>query len=105
MFIAGFALLALLASTQQAYAFNSILQDFEAMYPASDSANNASCQLCHGESTSNWNEYGWGLRSNGQDFAALEGTSSTNINNGTTNLDEINASTQPGWTTGANNNL
>jgi PKD repeat protein len=101
----GVAALALLTSAQQAQAFNGILQDFEAEYPASNSANNASCQLCHGSSTSTWNEYGWGLRQNGQNFAALEGLPSININGGTTMLDEINASTQPGWTTGNNNNL
>ena len=66
---------------------------------------NASCQTCHGSSTSTWNEYGWGLRSNGRNFAALENNPSINVNGGTTMLDEINASTQPGWTTGANNNL
>ena len=101
----GLATLVMLALAQPAYAFNGILQDFEATYPASNSGNNAGCQLCHGQSTSTWNEYGWGLRQNGQNFAALEGLPSININGGTTMLDEINASTQPGWTTGANNNL
>ncbi|MGD8587508.1 MAG: PKD domain-containing protein [Chromatiales bacterium] len=88
-----------------AQAFNGFLSDFNAAYPASNSGANASCQLCHGSSTSTWNEYGWGLRQNGVDFAALEGLSSVNINGGTTMLDEIDASTQPGWTTGNNNNL
>ncbi len=103
--LASLASLGLLMSTPPAFGFNSILNTFNSTYPGSSSGANASCQLCHGSSTSTWNEYGWGLRSNGQDFAALEGLPSVNINGGTTMLDEINASTQPGWTTGANNNL
>ena len=35
----------------------------------------------------------------------MEGLPSINTNGGTTMLDEINASTQPGWTTGTNNDL
>ena len=102
--LAAMALVALTAPPQ-AHAFNGILTTFNSTYPGSSSGANAGCQLCHGSSTSTWNEYGWGLRQNGQNFAALEGLPSINTNGGTTMLDEINASTQPGWTTGANNNL
>ena len=101
----GLATLALLTSAQQAQAFHPILNAFNSPYPASSSGTNASCQLCHGSSTSTWNEYGWGLRQNGENFGALEDLTSINVNGGNTMLDEINASTQPGWTTGANNNL
>ena len=98
------AALAVVAAPE-AHAFGGILSAFNSTYPGSSSGANASCQLCHGSSTSTWNEYGNGLLNNGQNFAALEGLPSVNINGGTTMLDEINASTQPGWTTGANNNL
>jgi PKD repeat protein len=103
--LASLASLGLLMSAPPAFGFNSILSNFNSTYPGSSSGANAGCQLCHGNSTSTWNEYGWGLRQNGQSFAALESLPSVNINGGTTMLDEINAGTQPGWTTGANNNL
>ncbi|MGD2112486.1 MAG: PKD domain-containing protein, partial [Gammaproteobacteria bacterium] len=103
--LTGIGLLAGITFQTPVYAFNSILNTFNSTYPASSSGANASCQLCHGSSTSTWNEYGWGLRQNGRNFGALENQPSVNINGGTTMLDEINASTQPGWTTGANNNL
>lgn len=88
-----------------AHAFHSILNNFNDTYPASDSGANANCQLCHGASTNTFNEYGWRLVLTDENFAALENLPSMNINGGTTILDEINASTQPGWTTGLNNNL
>ena len=97
--ILGITCLALLGVTQQVYAFGGILSTFNSTYPGSSTGANAGCQTCHGSSTSTWNEYGWGLRQNGQNFSALEGLPSININGGTTMLDEINASTQPGWTT------
>jgi len=92
-------------SASQAHAFPTIRDNFNSTYPGSASADNASCQLCHGASTSNWNEYGWQLREANQDFAAVEALPSMNLGGGTTMLDEINASAQPGWTTGGNNNL
>ena len=101
--VAGLA--AIMAWQSPVFAFGSILSAFNSAYPGSSTGANASCQTCHGSATSTWNEYGWGLRSNGQNFAALENIPSINVNGGTTMLDEINASTQPGWTTGANNNL
>ena len=104
--ITALAVLAALVVPPLAHAFGGIGDDFQAQYPGSNSYANASCRLCHGPSSnSTWNEYGWGLRGNGQNFAALEGDPSININGDTTMLDEINSSTQPGWTTDANNNL
>ncbi len=91
--------------TGSAQAFNGILSDFNLRYPGSSSGASASCQLCHGQSTSTWNEYGWDLRQNNADFGVLENLPSINNNGGTTYLDEINADAQPGWTTGTNNNL
>jgi hypothetical protein len=94
--------------TSQAHAFNGVLNDFNDTYPASSTGANANCAVCH-RATNNtgggFNEYGQQLKAAGQNFAAIEGSTSVNINGGTTMLDEINASTQPGWTTGANNNI
>jgi hypothetical protein len=59
---------------------------------------------CGGRHGGGLNEYGFQFQQNGQSFAAIEGLPSANINGGSTILDEINASAQPGWTTGANNN-
>jgi len=98
-------IMALSMYTGTANAFNSILSDFNSTYSLSESGSNANCQLCHGQSTSTWNEYGWNLRQNGINFGAIEGLPSINNNGGTTFLDEINANTQPGWTTGNVNNL
>ena len=98
-------ILALFFYTGSLHAFNGILSDFNSRYPGSSSGANASCQLCHGQSTSTWNEYGWNLRQNNLNFSAIEGLPSINNSGGTTFLDEINASTQPGWTTGGNNNI
>jgi len=100
--------LVLLPSAPPVHGFPDILNDFMSRYPASNSVANAGCQVCHGSCIRNcntWNEYGWNLRLAGWNFAALENLPSVNVNGGTTYLDEINASTQPGWTTGAHNNL
>jgi hypothetical protein len=51
-------ILALFFYTGSVHAFNGILGDFNSRYPGSSSGANASCQLCHGQSTSTWNEYG-----------------------------------------------
>jgi len=98
-------ILALFLYTGSAHARSSILNNFNSAYPSSASGDNAGCQLCHGQSTSTWNEYGWDLRQNGSNFGVLENLPSINANDGTTYLDEIDAGAQPGWTTGANNNL
>jgi len=89
-----------------AYADSGVLRDFRSTYPESSSDDNAGCALCHGSSTntSTFNEYGWALLQNGENFTLLEGGLSVNINGTTTILDEISAGTQPGWTSGANNN-
>ena len=95
------------AAAPQAYAFNSILNNFNSTYPASATGANADCAVCHlstGGTGGGLNEYGFQLQAANRNFAAIEGLPSANINGGTTMLDEINASTQPGWTTGANNN-
>ena len=97
------AALALFPIASQVQAKTQYLGSFNTSYPGSESGTNASCQLCHGSNTSTLNQYGrlWNL--SGQSFGAIEGEDSVNINGGTSMLDEINASTQPGWTTGINN--
>ncbi len=84
-------------------------------YPGSLSAANAACQLCHEQTNGHepWNGYGWDLRelilSGGmgidQALAAVEGNDSDLDPTGSTNLEEILADAQPGWTDGANNTL
>src|SRR5207302_1092622 len=80
-------------------------------YPSSASGTNASCALCHDTKSGpnvGWNAYGNLIRANiglgdVAAFRAAESAPSVNVGGGTTNLAEINASTQPGWTTGNNN--
>ena len=109
------ATLLLLFVVPSVQAFSNLLSDFSSQYPSSQS-DNAGCLLCHGGSATltsgsdRLNEYGHRYRLNGHDFGAIEGDSSVNINSGstmpvTTMRDEINAGTQPGWTSGANNAL
>lgn len=90
----------------QTYAASSYVGTWEGIYPASASANNASCQLCHAASTQNLNPYGQAI------CASTAGSISNRIQSveamnsdiygdtGADNLTEINASTQPGWTPG-----
>lgn len=80
------------------------LTAFAAAYPGSSSDNNASCELCHGSTTGNLNEYGYQFFRYGS-FSIVEAFPSVNAGGGTSNLDEINASTQPGWTVGRVNTL
>jgi hypothetical protein len=84
--------------------------EFNLAYPASQSANNASCQLCHAASTSQLNPYGRDFAvqfrsglTEAQSFQAIESLNSDNTS--ANNLDEINASAQPGWTPGAVNTI
>lgn len=95
------------------FAKSFIASGWTAKYPSSLSFDNASCQLCHGSSTSTYNGYGWALRteyrSNGNDTAAaaaaIEGINSDGDLVAAKNIKEIDADTQPGWTYGANNDL
>lgn len=88
-----------------ALANSDLLDGFAAAYPASASDDNAGCQLCHGPTTSTWNAYGKALADAGLSFAAIEGGQADSDPLGATNLQEINAGTQPGWTAGPNNTL
>jgi hypothetical protein len=85
---------------------------FNSVYPASQTANNASCRLCHTTSTSQLNGYGKdfaiqfrGGLTEAQSFQAIENLNSDNDPTGAANIAEINANAQPGWTPGANNTI
>ena len=110
LLITGLALLAGLASPPPALATSGYLNTWSSLYPGSQSDNNAGCQLCHGSSTQNINPYGFALaQCNGvtgtitqriQAAESLNSDGDTAKPGGFTNLEETNAGTQPGWTTG-----
>ncbi|MDH3511469.1 MAG: PKD domain-containing protein, partial [Gammaproteobacteria bacterium] len=124
--IVGTALLsmALLLGSGNALAMGPCLSAFTAKYPNSLTGSNASCQTCHQSVGEPYNGYGWALRvllaelsascsntdlNNGTLAAALgniEGLDSDmDVSGGFSNLEEINADAQPGWTAGANNTV
>lgn len=90
----------------------SVFGAFSTAYPASGSTE-ARCQLCHMSESGGdgWNAYGWSIRQGINDdglsiaeaIAAVEALDADN--NGTSNLDEINAGRLPGWTKGAVNTV
>jgi hypothetical protein len=65
--------------------------------------------LCHAGSPSEnsdaHNGYGWDFKQQGFSFSAVEALDSDGDPKGTSNLEEINSNTQPGWTEGANNHI
>ncbi|MEJ2694737.1 MAG: hypothetical protein P8166_17355 [Candidatus Thiodiazotropha sp.] len=86
-------------------ATSSYLRNWRAAYPDSASDENLASprNICHGEKYSQFNGYGWDLLENGYSFSAIGPLNSDSDPNGATNLQEINANTQSGWTEGANN--
>jgi PKD repeat protein len=131
IFIFGTATLsaALLLGSGNAVAKSACLSAFTEKYPNSLTDNNASCQVCHQSAGDPYNGYGWELRMRLAEILQEDPSgscSNTNLSNGTlaaalgdiegfdsdldvsgifSNLEEINADTQPGWTTGANNTI
>ena len=109
--LALLALVALLALPSTAMAFSSIARLWTTQYPSSTAYANASCLLCHGTTggavdTSTWNPYGWAIRQGGANAAAIvaaEGANSDGDPGGASNLTEIQANAQPGWTVGSSN--
>ena len=105
------AMFTLLMLPATAMAFSSIARLWTTQYPTSASYANASCLLCHGTTagatdTSTWNPYGWAIRSGGATTAAIvdaEGANSDGDPGGASNLAEIQANAQPGWTVGSTN--
>src|SRR5215469_4465873 len=82
---------------------------WQQQYPSSQSMNNlpAPCQMCHLQANggNNFNPYGNALKAQigkgltiQQALTAVEGLNSDNDPTGSTNLQEIAANTQPGWT-------
>ncbi|MEZ5543194.1 MAG: PKD domain-containing protein [Pseudomonadota bacterium] len=82
-------------------------------YPASQSGERAGgegCQLCHWTTAATWNAYGNALKTLVQGgisitiaFTLVAGSDSDQDPGQADNVSEINASTQPGWTSGGNN--
>jgi hypothetical protein len=77
------------------------------LYPASASRTNAGCQLCHDAGQNVLNGYGHAIQQQaGTSVAAriqaVAGLNSDSDPGSFTNLQEINANTQPGWTVGTN---
>ena len=110
------ATVALCLSTT-ALAKSSYFNAWKSLYPGSASGDNvvngtgASCQLCHAGSSggNGWNAYGWKVRENVSALgiaAALQAAEPFDSDldpTGSSNLDEIAADAQPGWTSGPNN--
>ncbi|MFT6030409.1 MAG: hypothetical protein ACI8O8_002154, partial [Oleiphilaceae bacterium] len=98
--------------SQALYATSQLQQFFEGVYSDSESINTADCQVCHATSTSQLNSYGKTLCDQLTDetnsterllsfvsrAAATEGLDSDG--DGFSNIEEVNNSTQPGWTSG-----
>lgn len=93
------------------YAESSFLRDWQSRYPASQSDENVAssgrdCTLCHDpDSRSRLNAYGWDYMQSGRNLSAIENLDSDSDSTGSTNLEEIELNTQPGWTTGATNEI
>ncbi|HYQ71152.1 MAG TPA: hypothetical protein VET88_04390, partial [Gammaproteobacteria bacterium] len=98
-----------LVSVPPAYAESGYLSTWSSLYPGSNS-DAAGCQLCHGAGgTGNINPYGHAIATCAgnsgtitQRITAAQTPNSDGDTGGFTNIDEINASTQPGWTAGLN---
>jgi hypothetical protein len=99
---------ALFIAVAPAMGLNKYLKTWEDHYPDSTSGD-AGCALCHGSSTKNLNAYGRDLCIEFEGsapadiapyLAAVEGLDSDG--DGSSNLVEIGANAQPGWTTGDN---
>jgi len=127
--LASTALAVVFVGPTPAAAFNGILTDWQEFYnnpmsmPPSASGDNAECQLCHRDANGGqpFNAYGWALLlalddpaaacdmddppdNNVDNFEAFSCVSMDDSVSGVpglyTYLDEIEASTQPGWTDG-----
>lgn len=116
--VAGVVALCSLANLP-ASAMPQYINDWSEMYPGSLTADNLNagggsyCQVCHAEPSGGnpWNGYGWSVRqaynNNGGDllaaFVSVENLNADMDPTGCSNVAEINADTQPGWTEGLNN--
>ena len=102
--LAGFLMLATASSL---FSTGGYFSTFTGRYAGSATAN-ASCQVCHGSSTSTLNRYGRAFQlqlssvSSTTALANIESQNSDVDAGGFSNLAEITAGAQPGWTAGAN---
>lgn len=104
-FIAVTVSIAVMMFSSAAYSSYTYFNIWNSMYPSSSSADNAGCQLCHASSTTYLNSYGEALCSSGAGYIsnrilAVESADSDMDPTGSSNITEINNSTQPGWTPG-----
>ncbi|MEH6588999.1 MAG: right-handed parallel beta-helix repeat-containing protein [Halioglobus sp.] len=122
-FAPGLLALALFAIGSPALAMEAAMSDWHKKYGASSATgSNAGCQTCHVSPTGGtpWNAYGWdivtaisnpecgtpdadGKVTNMEALACVEKLDSDQDPKGSSNLDEIRANSQPGWTPGQNN--
>ena len=89
---------ALITMAPMVHATSGYLSSWQSTYPASLSDNNASCALCHTtvSTSGSLNPYGSAVSANG--ITGAENLDSDNDPTGSSNIVEINANTQPGWT-------
>ena len=107
------AVLTVLVLPVTVFALSSYGTSWSAVYPTSLSRTNAGCTLCHGADTSTWNAYGQAIRNemavNGRNITnaikTVESANSDGDPGGVSNLAEIQANSQPGWTLGNNNTI
>jgi hypothetical protein len=117
---AGLLVLALLIGLAAAPPKGAIYNQWNSLNPASTSDDNVDngtgkvCQLCHRDDSGGnpWNAYGWRIKqfidsgsSTADAIVAAESFDSDGDPTGTSNIDEIDADTQPGWTDGPNNTI
>ena len=96
---------AVLMVSSAAHSASEYINTWNNIYPGSASADNSSCQLCHAASTQNLNAYGEAICSSNAGnisnrIAAVTGSNSDADPTGASDITEINADTQPGWTPG-----
>lgn len=97
--------------TKKADSRPSFANTWQSTYPNSASFDQAGCQLCHQRAGGGdgWNEYGWNIRQAiieqelSIDEAIAAAATMDSDGNDVSNLDEINANAQPGWTGGSTN--
>ena len=100
----GLALTLSLSWAPQADAAPDYLGTWAGLYPGSASEDNAGCQICHGNSTQNINPYGRAVSqcsgATGSITARIQAAEGVDSDGqGDSNITEIGADTQPGWTT------
>jgi parallel beta-helix repeat protein len=112
----GLALVVVFVGATHANAKRPAFDAWQSKYPDSTSGDTAQCQLCHESANPPeraWNGYGWDFfqaRLNGlsfeEAFTLIENLDSDMDDPGMfLNIEEIDLSTQPGWTDGPNNTI